>query len=167
MTRTCCSLRLPHFPLIFDLVYSMKLAKSLTLIISPSILIPFALADFHIIQGIAPGGGSGVVACPSNYYKLNCNCLENGDRAAQVSVGDSKGVGSLPETFFSVKSGLCGFGQLNFYKQRNGVWNIYENNGNGHLQGACYSNTAGTSCSSGYFKFFYDQLICYSYICRH
>jgi hypothetical protein len=139
----------------------MKLAQSLALIISASFAIPLALADFHIVQGIAPGGGAGLEACPSDYY--NCNCLKNGDRAAQVLVG-GRGVGSLPDSFFSVKSGLCGLGQLNFYKQGDGSWKFYKDGGDGSLQGTCYKNTAGTSCSGGFI--FYDQLVCYSYICN-
>ena len=139
----------------------MKLAQSLALIISASFAIPSALADFHIIQGIAPGGGAGLEACPSNFD--NCDCMENGDRAARVSV-NGQGQGSLPDSFFSVDAGLCGLGQLNFYKGSNGVWDIYENDGNGSLQGTCNSNSASSTCSNGFL--FFDQLVCYSYICN-
>jgi hypothetical protein len=139
----------------------MKLTQSLA-IVTAALTIPSALADFHIVQGIAPGGGAGLEACPSNYY--NCKCLKDGDRAAQVLV-NNHGVGSLPNNFFSTKAGLCGAGQLNFYKQNDGHWDFYVNNGDGSLQGTCYSNSAGTTCSDGFY--FYDQLICYSYICGH
>ena len=138
----------------------MKLAQSLALLTGASFTILFALADFRITQGIAPGGGAGLEACPSNYY--NCKCLKDGDRAAQVVVNDH-GVGSLPASMFSVKAGLCGLGQLNFQKRGDGSWNIYKNDGDGSVQGTCYPDTAGTSCSGGFF--FYDQLVCYSYIC--
>ena len=87
----------------------------------------------------------------------------NGDRAAEVRV-DGKGVGSLDGSFFSVESGLCGLGQLNFYKQSDGSWDFYQNNGDGSLQGTCYSNTAITSCLLAFNV--YDQLVCYSYICN-
>jgi hypothetical protein len=138
----------------------MKLAlQSLALMIA-AVTIPSAIANFHIIQGIAPGGGAGLEACPSNYY--NCKCMRDGDRAAQVLVNGG-GVGSLPDDFFSVKAGLCGLGQLNFYKQSNGAWNFYVDGGDGSLQGTCYSNSGGSSCSGGFI--FYDKLVCYSYIC--
>ena len=140
----------------------MKLAQSLALLTGASFTILPALANFHVIQGIAPGGGAGLEACPSDFY--NCNCLENGERAEQVVV-DGKGVGSLPEGFFSIKAGLCGMGQLNFYKQNSddGEWLFYVNNGNGTPQGACYPNTADTNCSGGFI--FNDLLVCYSYVC--
>ena len=138
----------------------MKLAQSLALLTGASFTILSARADFHIVQGIAPGGGAGLEACPSNYY--NCDCLENGNRAAQVVV-NGQGVGSLPDSFFSVKAGLCGMGQLNFYKQGDGTWDIYQNDGNGALQGTCNGNTATNDCQAGFI--FNDQLVCYSYIC--
>ena len=138
----------------------MKLLHSLALLATATLTIPFALADFHVTQGIAPGGGAGLEACPSNYY--NCNCLKDGDRAAQVLV-DGQGVGSLPDSFFSIKAGLCGLGQLNFYKQGDGHWDFYVNNGDGTLQGTCYPNSATSTCSGGFY--FIDQLVCYSYIC--
>jgi hypothetical protein len=138
----------------------MKFAwQSFALLIGASFTIPSALANFHVIQGIAPGGGAGLEACPSNYY--NCNCLKNGDRAAQVLV-NGQGVGSLPNNFFSIKAGLCGLPQLNFYKNGNGAWDFYINNGDGSLQGTCYPNRATTTCSGFYFS---DQLVCYSYVC--
>jgi hypothetical protein len=138
----------------------MKLAQSLALLTGASFTVLSALANFHIVQGIAPGGGAGLEACPSNYY--NCDCLENGVRAARVVV-NGNGVGSLPASFFSVDAGLCGLGQLNFYKQADGTWNIYVNEGDGTLQGTCNSNTAVNSCSDGFI--FNDELVCYSYIC--
>lgn len=40
-------------------------------------LITMVYSDFHVLQGIAPGGGIGMEACPSNYY--NCKCWKNGE----------------------------------------------------------------------------------------
>lgn len=138
----------------------MKLAQLLPLLVTAALSVPSALANFHVIQGIAPGGLAGLEACPSNYY--NCKCMTGGDRAAQVLV-DGHGVGDLPDDFFSIKSGLCGMGQLNFYKRSDGHWDFYVSNGDGKVQGACHSNTASSSCSGGFF--FNDLLVCYSYIC--
>ena len=138
----------------------MKFIQSILLLVTAALTIPSTLADFHIVQGIAPGGGAGLEACPSNYY--NCKCLKDGDRAAQVIVND-KGVGSLPDNFFSVKAGFCGMGKLDFWKRGDGHWDIYQSGGDGSAQGTCYGNTAGTNCSPGFF--FNDQLVCYSYIC--
>jgi hypothetical protein len=140
----------------------MKFAKSFVSFVAVALTtIPSAFADFHIVQGIAPGGGAGLEACPSDYY--NCKCLKDGDRAAQVIVNGA-GVGSLPANFFSVKKGLCGLGQLNFYKSSDGKsWNFYQDKGDGTVQGTCYPNTAGTTCSGFIFN---DQLVCYSYICK-
>jgi hypothetical protein len=138
----------------------MKLAlQSLALMVA-AVTIPSVIADFHIIQGIAPGGGTGLEACPSNYD--NCKCMKDGDRAAQVFV-NGKGVANLPDDSFSLKAGFCGIGKLNFYKQSNGAWNFYVDGGDGSLQGTCYSSNAGNSCSGGFI--FYDKLVCYSYIC--
>jgi hypothetical protein len=139
-------------------------ASSVTLLLFLSVLfVTIVTADFHIVQGIAPGGGSGIEACPSNYY--NCACLKNGDRAAKVTDGSTKGIGTLKgRTYFKVKKSLCGMGDLDFYKQGDGSWKFYVSGGNGDLQGTCYANNAGTSCSPGFF--FYDQLVCYSYICN-
>src|ERR1700733_14773485 len=130
----------------------MKLAHSLALLAIAVLTIPSALAAFHVVQGIAPGGGAGLAACPSNYY--NCKCLVNGDRAAQIVV-NGQGVGSLSNNFFSIKGGLCGMGLFNFYKQGDGHWDFYVDNGDGSLQGTCYSNSATTSCSGGFY--FNDQ----------
>jgi hypothetical protein len=138
---------------------TMKIAHSLALLITTAFTMPFALANFHVVKGIAPGGGAGLEACPSNYY--NCHCLRDGDRAVQIVV-NGKGVGSLPSDAFSTNGDLCGVGQLNFYKQSDGHWDFYVNDGDGTLQGTCYSNTATTLCSGFYF---FDELVCYSYIC--
>ncbi|KAF8814055.1 hypothetical protein BYT27DRAFT_7180308 [Phlegmacium glaucopus] len=139
----------------------MKLAsQSLKLLIIAAFTIPSALAEFHIIEGVAPGGGSGLEACPSNYY--DCDCLKDGDRAARVLV-NGEGVASLPDNFFSVDAGLCGLGQLDFFKQSDEVWNFYIHEGDGTLQGTCYPNNATNTCSGFYF---FDQLVCYSYICN-
>lgn len=135
----------------------MKLAQSLALVTGASFTILSALADFHIVQG---GSGSvGIEACPSDYY--NCKCMAKRDRAARVMFND-KPAESLPASFFYVQSGLCGVGQLNFYKQSDGTWKFYDDNGDGTLQGTCYPNAATTKCSN---VLFFDQLVCYSNIC--
>ena len=87
--------------------------------------------------------------------------MENGDRRAQVLV-NGQGVWTLPDSFFSVEAGLCGMGQLNFYKQGDGHWDFYVDQGDGSLQGRCYSNSAVTSCSGDLYN---DELVCFSYIC--
>ena len=140
----------------------MKLAQSLALIISASFAIPFALADFHIVLVDGVNGGE-LFACPSDYY--NCDCFVNGNRRADVTVGGSE-IRSLPEGFFSVASGLCGLEQLDFYEQSDGSWDIYEENGDGSLQGTCNSNSAFRSCAATGSVSIYDELVCFSYICN-
>lgn len=76
------------------------------------------------------------IACPSNYY--NCKCFG--------SIGIDRGVKVLPRgstkgSFFSLASGLCGMGQLDFYYRPNfGHWEFYVHGGNGQVQGTCYKN---------------------------
>ncbi|KAF8329643.1 hypothetical protein F5887DRAFT_115510 [Amanita rubescens] len=137
----------------------MKLAQSLALLISASFTIPSTLADFHVVQVVPNRSIASLQACPSNYY--NCKCLLDGDRAAQVVV-NFQGVGLLPDNFFSTIAGLCGMGQLNFYKQGDGHWDFYVDGGDGSLQGTCYPNSADSSCFG---TAVHDQLVCYSYIC--
>ena len=141
MTRTSRSQRIPASSLIFDRMCSAahyETCRSLALLTGASSAILSAHANFHITQGIV-GNSAGLEACPSNYY--NCDCLANHNRAAEVVVNGQE-VESLPDSFFSVQSGFCGIGQLNFYKQGDGSWDIYQNDGNGSLQGKCYSNRA-------------------------
>ena len=139
----------------------MKLAQLLPILVTAALSVPSALADFHVIQGLTPSGSSSLEACPSNNY--NCGCMKNGDRAAQVIDVNGQGVGGLPNNSFSVKSGLCGMDQLDFYKSSDGHWDFYISNGDGTLQGKCHPNTASSSCSGGYF--FDDKLVCYTDIC--
>ena len=150
-------------PLFADFWYTvlqliMKLAQSLALIISASFAIPFAFADFHIVERFLEYGVH--LACPSDYY--NCRCFVDDDRSEYVTVGDGVVI-NLPDNFFSVQSGLCGLKQLDFYKQSDGSWDIYEENGDGSLQGTCNSNSGSNKCGR---YGIYEELVCYSYICN-
>lgn len=106
-----------------------------------------------------------VYACFSLPY-YNCNCFQDADGASFVTFGGQR-LGFLTLDAFSVESGLCGMGQLNFYNRSNGVWDFYRNDGIGGLQGTCYSNTAVTSCPSASATdvVAYDKLVCLSDIC--
>lgn len=138
----------------------MKLTLVLLLL---SLFVAKIAADFHVIQGITPGGGQGIAACPSNYY--NCKCYKNGNRAGVITDGNT-GIASLDgRNFFQIKAGLCGMGKMNFYKQGDGsYWKFYVDNGDGKELGTCYTTKSTTSCSGGFF--FIDRLICYSYVCN-
>ena len=69
----------------------------------------------------------------------------------------------VDNSFFFVEAGLCGMGQLNFYKQDDGTWKFYVDNGDGTLQGTCFQNQGRTTCPAG--KVYLEQLVCYSNIC--
>lgn len=106
------------------------------------------------------------IACPSNY--LNCKCYggfsDNSDRGVGVAHGAITGD-------FSLKAGLCGMGQLDFYWRSNlGKWEFYVNGGNGDKQGECYKNSAalagcGINPTSVLETNYDDKIVCYSYIC--
>ena len=145
-------------------IYSAIFAS--LLLLSPT------LADFHIgeqqVLAAAPKEPvetTKYLACPSNYY--NCNCYGSVHPDRGVFIQGSQNPGSAT---FSLDSGLCGMGQLNFYYQQSkGGWDFYVNDGDGSLQGTCYSNSAKSqSCSSfPLFQYqYFDRLICYSYICN-
>ena len=144
----------------------MKLVQSLALLTGASFTILPALTNFHIsqsvsLQSIASGvSDESLIACPSNDY--TCDCLEGGNRAAKVMVYGQGVPGNLPDSFFSVNAGLCGSSQLNFYNKGGGIWEFYQNNGDGSLKGTCYPNSASPGCP-GYL--IDDQLVCYSNIC--
>ncbi|KAJ2983081.1 hypothetical protein NQ176_g945 [Zarea fungicola] len=107
------------------------------------------------------------IACPSNY--LNCKCYggfaDNSDRGVGLASGSSL------SRDFSLKGGLCGTGQLDFYYRPNlGHWEFYVNGGNGDIQGTCYKNSDSLKgCGIGPHTVletnYSDQLVCYSYIC--
>ena len=147
----------------------MKLAQSLALIITGSALffIPLALADLHVGLVIPPLVYARFVAdCPS--YSYNCDCFYrgiNGSYGPPYRLGSRDG---FPENFFSLKSGLCGFGGvLNFYLNSDGTWSIYEDKGNATSLGTCYPTTAKISCpkEDGHAEVD-DSLVCYSNICN-
>ncbi|KAJ2982980.1 hypothetical protein NQ176_g1025 [Zarea fungicola] len=141
-------------------------------------LTDFAAANFHIGKAdkvqlhtvpdqphSPPLKFTQYIACPSNY--MNCNCYgrfaANADRGVEVAHGSTSGD-------FSLKAGLCGMGQLDFYKRSGGFWEFYVNNGNGDIQGTCYKNSAelqgcGINPLSVLETNYDDQIVCYSYIC--
>ena len=167
MTRTYCSLRLPHFSLIFGLVYYsttfiMKLAQSLALIItgSASFVIPFALASgLHLGVVQIPHAYAFVTACPASHY--DCSCFKDGTNGAMVTfVGQSFPPPAGPDISFSINSGLCGLGKLDSYSNSDGNWDIYEHKGNGTVLATCYPTTSNIlTCDHG--TEVNDKLICY------
>jgi hypothetical protein len=133
-------------------------------------LLMTSYADFHIGLSvwsplITPNDvQTEYLACPSNYY--NCDCWgPHHDRAGYVIRGDPN-----HSTFFSISGAksLCGMGQLNFYKRDDGHWDFYVNNGDGSIQGKCYSNRKdeGSQICSAALITYTDLLVCYSYICN-
>ena len=140
----------------------MKLVQSLALLTGASFTILPALANFHISQRINLVErllNGRMVACPSNDY--TCDCLTGGNGAADVVV-NGQTVENLPDSFFSVNAGLCGSSQLNFYHVGGGIWDFYQNDGDGSLQGTCYPNSASSNCHA---YAIHDKLVCYSNIC--
>lgn len=144
------------------------------LVISLALAIP-ARANFHVGKAdkqTIPFGNSPVlkftdyIACPSNY--MNCKCYggykPNSDRGVGTVSGGISGD-------FSLKAGLCGMGQLDFYHRADQKkWEFYVHGGDGSIQGTCYPTTdtikgcalnTGTTLQTNYD----DKLICYSYIC--
>ncbi|KAF9515595.1 hypothetical protein BS47DRAFT_1360885 [Hydnum rufescens UP504] len=93
----------------------MKLAHSLALFITAALILPSALANFHITRRDSIKGIS-LIACPSNYF--NCKCLVNDDRAAHIAGN------SLPSDSFSTEGNLCGMMHLNFYNRNDGHWSF-------------------------------------------
>ncbi|KAL7911297.1 hypothetical protein GGI35DRAFT_478660 [Trichoderma velutinum] len=149
----------------------MKLSTILTAITT---VLPLTTADFHVLTGpcsISPGWGgeieSDVVACPSNYY--NCDCMLWGDRAGFLRAGDTPvdGLATTGSTYFQL-SGMCGVGNMDFYKQGDGSWLFYIAGGDGSVQGTCYNgdnsikDCFGVSASCSWTNI----LVCYSQICN-
>lgn len=79
-------------------------------------LIHPAKANFHISHADVsdPLGASRNTdqACPSNYYTCQCMADPSHNRGAPVFSGSP-----ATNDFFALRPGLCGMGQLNFYKQ--------------------------------------------------
>ncbi|KAF2158889.1 hypothetical protein M409DRAFT_30594 [Zasmidium cellare ATCC 36951] len=135
-------------------------------LIAASGLINLCLGDFHVLTasiGTGSGGSDQQLACPSNYW--NCNCMFHNDRTGYVDSGNADA--STGSTFFQISAGLCGLGEMNFY--RNGdAWDYYLAGGDGSKIGSCYSNSASKTCyipvlglGSGE-----DLLVCYGYPCN-
>jgi hypothetical protein len=132
------------------------------------LLLSPTLADFHIgqimnVAGSAPNPPTNTeyIACPSNYY--NCNCFGSKDRAVNTYLGQNPASAT-----FSLNSGLCGMGQLDFYYQDSKKgWDFYVNGGDGSLQGTCYPNSDTQWCAIPllWTTKYTDNLVCYSYIC--
>jgi hypothetical protein len=93
--------------------------------------------------------------------------LNNCDRAAVVTDGNT-GIANLDNiNYFKVKKSLCGMGDMDFYKQADGSWKFCASGGsggNGNLQGTSYTTKTNSSCSSVFF--FIDRVVCYYYICN-
>ncbi|KAF9511151.1 hypothetical protein BS47DRAFT_1195535 [Hydnum rufescens UP504] len=141
---------------------TMKPAHSLALLVMAALTMPSALADFHVLAGRQIGtGGKDTVVCPSNFF--NCKCFLDGQRRALAVLADPTG------TKISTIENLCGVGPLDFYKLPDGHWDFYIHNGDGSLQGRCYKNIDIQDCkgNDGHDNIFYDQMVCYSYICGH
>lgn len=115
-------------------------------------------ADFHVGWALADNNvvNSYTTACPSNYY--NCNCFFDDDRAALGPTYDVIADGGN----FSIEGGLCGLSQLDFYNVGGGHYQFYVHNGDGTLQGDCYTNVGSVGCGGAIYE---DRLVCYSYIC--
>ena len=149
----------------------MKLAQQLAFIITgiASFLIPFALADFHLLKIFNSNEAKGVIlACPSKKY--GCDCFLGSIDAAAVWSGNTIVKGNLPVSGFSVGSpgrvvGLCGSPiLLDVYNLGNGTHAIYVHGGNGTLQGTCKPNY-GTATSCGNTTA-YEIMLCSTHICN-
>ncbi|KAF9516947.1 hypothetical protein BS47DRAFT_1340251 [Hydnum rufescens UP504] len=141
----------------------MKLVHSLTLLVVASLAMPSALANFHLIQGIDPhtNVGNVLVACPSNQY--NCDCFTGADHGAEIL--DHSGIPGSPGDFFWTDRGLCGMPRLDFYKREDGHWDFFTHNGDGTVEGRCYTN-AGHQPIICEGNSYIETLLCSSYICN-
>lgn len=133
--------------------YKLTMKLTLASLATVAMTVSQVAANFHVLSLNQNGKLIKQLACPSNYY--NCDCFTKNDRAGQVS-GNPQG------DFFSVKNGLCGMPELNFYKRGDGHWDMYAAGGDGAVLGTCYSNAAETFCGS---QVATDELVCYSYVC--
>ncbi|KAF9511149.1 hypothetical protein BS47DRAFT_1347002 [Hydnum rufescens UP504] len=114
----------------------MKLAHSLALLVIAALTMPSALADFHILRGVQTNTGYSYDVACPSDYYY-CDCFMNASRGAGITMND-------------------------------GHWEFYVHNGDGSLQGTCSSNIGSIlNCPhkpDDYF--FYEQLLCSSYICN-
>lgn len=135
-----------------------------------------SLADFHIgradketnpfARGDPVIKWTDYVACPSNYF--GCQCY--GYFSATADRGVSTRQNKAPTGNFSINSGLCSAGQLDFYyRSSQNVWEFYKNGGDGTKLGTCYPNSGhdlcfirtGTALTVNY----YEALVCISDVC--
>ena len=136
----------------------MKLAQSLALIItgSASFLIPFALAEFRLI--IAQPDNSkftSVWAVPGPAESFDCSSFDDNSADPHtpkngVKVSIDYITGGFPLSLHvSTDPGLCGLGQLDFYrKNEHDNFLFYLDKGNGTSLGTCYPNTnSSKTCS--------------------
>ena len=122
-------------------------------------------ANFHVGRVTLGIGGASFYhrVCSSNNYNCECFAGAGSGRDANLPSGQSQ-----LQTYFQVKSGLCGAPLLDFYKKSDGSWDFYHNNGDGKVKGTCYSNSARieTCFALGTPQWTYtDKLVCYSSIC--
>ncbi len=117
-----------------------------------------ALADFHIVKYIDDDGDTSYQILPSNKY----NCVQIGN-FGYVSTG-TPGDGY----FQTISRSTCGItAPLDYYKRSDGHYDFYINNGDGSLQGTCYYNVGShTVCNGDTREKYYEQYVCYSYICK-
>lgn len=117
----------------------------------------FSNANFHISSRFLAGTMAGdYKSCPSNYW--NCDCYSNGDRAGTVT-------NQASGDFFSI-DGMCGVGQMNFYKDSGAnSYTMYINGGNGEIIGQCYPNQAEQVCGILELDRITDLFVCYTYVC--
>lgn len=127
-------------------------------------MVSVAYGNFHVgrttlrINGVYAGHR----ACPSSQY--GCSCFKAGSNV-KLSGGRQE-----LETYFQIQPGFCGMGWLDFYKSSDGSWDLYVNNGDGQVQGKCWSNSAYVACPLGSMPInstleYNDKLVCYSSIC--
>jgi hypothetical protein len=97
-------------------------------------------------------GGEGALeddltSCPGS--NSGCNCWGHGNGGARVADWDEQ---YLPDNYFTLQP-FCGMPAMDFYKRNDGRWEFYVKNGNGKLEGTCYTenNPSTDSCITGPF----------------
>lgn len=101
-----------------------------------TLLITTTNANFHLSKlyntvltsGTSTQTWTSISACPSNDY--SCKCLTN-----YGGIPDSK---ALEKDSFSIPSGFCGQGKLDFYKGGDGSYKFYNSGGDGSVRGQCW-----------------------------
>jgi hypothetical protein len=148
--------------LCFSVTLFMKLLTTPLLLLF-AIHTSSCLADFFIFQTTPI---KALYSLAANQY--NCNALVHDDSGAVTGSTTFNG-NFATATSFTMGTGMCGAGKLDYKKEKNSSkWDIYEHGTNTYV-GFCKPSTGKLNCldSSNTYQFEYDvELYCWSFICK-